>query len=226
MAHQADIHITKLEAARRQLCAAIRMYFSAEDELAIHTVASAAYGIIRDLKAQRNRDEVGDNFLTSIFYAVQEYKTGKLPSYLANNPEFMKWISETAQQLPITESTKFDDVKVQASSDTKKEFWRKRNKVSNFLKHADRDSSAHISVGEIDNLFLLMQVQSSYCDVAQHSSLGAEGLVLWIYFTVELEVVEGMPKKFEDIARNLENLSREERLEFCSIWLDEIKDSI
>ena len=205
MAHQAEILITKLEAARRQLCAAIRMYFSAEDELAIHTVASAAYGIIRDLKAHRNRDEVGDFFLTSIFYAVQEYRTGKLPSYLANNAEFMKYISEIAKQLPITESTKFEDVKVHASTDTRIEFWRKRNKVSNFLKHADRDTSAQISEGEIDNLFLLMQVQNSYCDVAQHS-LGAEGLVLLIYFTVDLGIIEGIPNKFENIARNLESV--------------------
>ena len=74
MAHQAEIHITKLKAARHQFCAAIRMYFSAEDELAIHTVASAAYGIIRDLKAQRNRDEVGEFFLTSIFMQNRNIK--------------------------------------------------------------------------------------------------------------------------------------------------------
>lgn len=224
MAHQADIHITKLEAARRQLCTAIRMYFAEEDELAIHTVASAAYGIIRDLKEQRGRDEVGDNFLTSIFYAVRDYKAGTLPSYLANNPEIMKFVTELADQLPITESTKIEDIEVRVSPDTKRTYWKNRNKVSNFLKHANRDSSAHISVGEVDNLFLLMLAQNSYCDVAQQT-IGVEGLVLLIYFTLESGDIHGLPKGFEGIARDLRSLSREERLGFCSAWLNEIKDS-
>jgi len=46
----AQLHVTKLSAAQRQLRAAIRMFFAGEDELAIHTVASAAYRIIADLK--------------------------------------------------------------------------------------------------------------------------------------------------------------------------------
>jgi hypothetical protein len=36
------LHINKIAAASRQLDAAIRMFFAKEDELAIHTVASAA----------------------------------------------------------------------------------------------------------------------------------------------------------------------------------------
>ena len=59
--------MTKLAAAQRQLCAAIRMFFDGEDELAVHTVASAAYGILRDLKAERGRDEAADNYLNAVF---------------------------------------------------------------------------------------------------------------------------------------------------------------
>jgi len=57
------IYITKLAAAQRQLRAAIRMFFSGEDELAVHTVAFAAYKVLSDLKADRGRDEAGDYFL-------------------------------------------------------------------------------------------------------------------------------------------------------------------
>ena len=52
---EATIFINKLEAARRQLDAAIRMTFANEDELAIHTVAAAAYRLVRDLLNRRGR---------------------------------------------------------------------------------------------------------------------------------------------------------------------------
>jgi hypothetical protein len=45
----ADIKTNKVDATRRQLDAAIRMFFAKEDALAIHTLASAAYRILRDL---------------------------------------------------------------------------------------------------------------------------------------------------------------------------------
>ena len=41
--------ITKLDAARRQLCTAVSLYFGGGDILSIHTLAFAAYGITRDL---------------------------------------------------------------------------------------------------------------------------------------------------------------------------------
>ncbi|WP_158803945.1 hypothetical protein [Acidisoma sp. L85] len=41
--------ITKIEAARRQLEAAIRLVAAEEDELAVHTLTMAAYGVLTDL---------------------------------------------------------------------------------------------------------------------------------------------------------------------------------
>lgn len=43
----ASLHVDKLSAAKRQLQAAIRMHFLPEDALAVHTVAAAAYGVLR-----------------------------------------------------------------------------------------------------------------------------------------------------------------------------------
>jgi len=43
------IKITKLEAARRQLVTAIRIYFANGDPVSIHTLAAAAFGILDDL---------------------------------------------------------------------------------------------------------------------------------------------------------------------------------
>jgi hypothetical protein len=49
----ASIRLNKIEAARRQTDAAIRMTFASEDPIAIHTVASAGHRIIRDICEQR-----------------------------------------------------------------------------------------------------------------------------------------------------------------------------
>ena len=90
----ASVHITKFAAAQRQLRAAIRMFFVEEDELAIHTVASAAYRLLVDLKKDRGMDEAADAHLTSLFYAVRSYKRGTLPTHITSSPEVMAQIAE------------------------------------------------------------------------------------------------------------------------------------
>jgi hypothetical protein len=49
----AKIVVTKIDAARRQLSAGIRMLFSKEDPVAICTVVSAGFRIVRDLIEHR-----------------------------------------------------------------------------------------------------------------------------------------------------------------------------
>ena len=141
------------------------MFFSGEDELAVHTVASAAYSLIADLKQKIGKNEAADYFLTSIFYVVRDYRRGTLPKQFTNNPEAMKWILDIAEQLPITESTSYEEVGVFISSKAARDWRSKRNRVANFLKHADRDAQDHILRDEIDNLNLLMLALSSYCDL-------------------------------------------------------------
>jgi len=213
--NSAKIHVTKLTAARRQLAAAVRMFFSGEDELAIHTVASAAYRLLSDLKAKRGRDEVADYYRTAIFYGVRSYRRGKLPKYLANDPEAMDLIREVAEQLPIRADSKLDDVSVSVSLETAQEFWQKRNAISNFLKHADRDTKSHIALDQVDNLQLLMQAVSAYVDLV-HDPLEGEGRILGLYFKVVSGEIDGMPSEWQDIARKLEKLQPDERLRLCA----------
>lgn len=46
------MEISKLDAARRQLDTAIDLYFASGDEVAIHTLASAAYELVTTLRSQ------------------------------------------------------------------------------------------------------------------------------------------------------------------------------
>ena len=59
--NMAKIEVDKISAARRQINAAIRMLFSDEDPIAIHTVASAGFRILKDL-AEKQDSEIMDMF--------------------------------------------------------------------------------------------------------------------------------------------------------------------
>jgi hypothetical protein len=49
----AKIRLNKLDAARRQINAAVRMTFGGEDPVAIHSVIAAGHRIIKDICEQR-----------------------------------------------------------------------------------------------------------------------------------------------------------------------------
>jgi hypothetical protein len=48
-----ELHISKLDAARRQLEVAIRLYFSEDDPVSIHTLTAAAHQVISDINKAR-----------------------------------------------------------------------------------------------------------------------------------------------------------------------------
>jgi len=53
------LHVSKLDAARRQLETAIRLYFNDSDPVSIHTLTAAAYNLLRDI----NRDAGGPKLI-------------------------------------------------------------------------------------------------------------------------------------------------------------------
>jgi len=50
----ARLRVNKIDAARRQIDCAIRLLFSNEDPVAIHTLAFAAFQIVHDVSAKKN----------------------------------------------------------------------------------------------------------------------------------------------------------------------------
>lgn len=65
-----NIKISKLDAAKRQLETAIRLYFNDADPVSIHTLAAAAHGILADINKHNN----GHPMLVSDFLVKTEYK--------------------------------------------------------------------------------------------------------------------------------------------------------
>lgn len=64
------LKISKLDAAKRQLESAIRLYFNYGDAISIHTLARAAYEILLDL----NKKHSGSPMLMDDFLIKDEYK--------------------------------------------------------------------------------------------------------------------------------------------------------
>jgi hypothetical protein len=217
----AKIHITKLAAAERQLRAAIRPYFAGEDELAIHTVASAAYRLLADLKAERGMDEAANAYLTTIFYAVRDYRRGSLPEEMTSDPELMAWVRGLADQLLIEKDTKIEDVSLTLPRKVAGEFWNRRNKVANFLKHADRDASSSISLEVVDNLLLLMQCYSAYTDLT-HDDLGNEGLVFQLFLGANRANRSAPASQRDELVQKLANVPESDRSRMCSIFIAEL----
>lgn len=211
----AEIFVTKLAAARRQISAAIRMFFDREDELAIHTVASAAYGILKDIKADRGRDEAADYHLTAIFYLVRDFRRDTLPRHFTDDPETMQWIRDIAEQIPITANSEFRDIAASVSRETARGYWIKRNKIANFLKHADKDAQSHISMDDVDNTELLMIVLGAYVDLS-NDAIWPEGHFLLAYVKSASEDDGETPESVLYIVTKLREIDPELRLDFLS----------
>lgn len=154
----AQIYITKLAAAERQLNAAIRMTLAGEDELAIHTVAAAAYHILRDLNKKRGRNELADLLGGALHAVASELASGEIdtiPAEIAICPEFTKLVRSLSIDIEKgARITRLDVVDMFASV-RDKSYWTTFNATANFLKHADRDSETNLGLDRIDNKQLL-----------------------------------------------------------------------
>jgi hypothetical protein len=98
------IQISKIAAAQRQLDAAIRIFFQREDELAIHTLAAAAFQILRDVTSQRGDHFTSEVFRSGILSIVQQYVQGTLPpdkKAMIEGSSLMPTIAELAEQIRV-----------------------------------------------------------------------------------------------------------------------------
>lgn len=211
----ATLHVTKLAAAKRQLQAAIRLFFMEEDELAVHTVASAAYGLLKDLKRDRGQNEAADSYRTTFFYLVRDFRRGTLPAHLTSNPSTMAEIKRIADQLsPITADSKLSDVQVTISSAQEKVYWNESNRAANFLKHADRDTNGILPLEKIDNNLLLLKCCSAYRDIAP-DDLGYEGLVFEAFTAADNPAHQASASSFNSLLESLKRVPNDRRLELC-----------
>lgn len=217
--------ITKLEAAHRQLKSAIRLFFIDEDELAVHTVASAAYRLISDLKKKQGQSEPADFYLISLFYIIRDFRNGTLPTYITENPELMDWVANLSSQFPIEVDLSIEDITASIDKATEASFWKTQNKTSNFLKHADHDAEDRLGVNVIGNLQLLMQAYAALTDLIENDlNSEPEGFVLWLYSSVESGDSDSLPSEYQSIGEQLLKLQGNERRLMCATLIRERRE--
>jgi len=177
--------LTKLEAAQRQLDAAIRLFLSSEDELAIHTLAAAAYRIFRDLKEKRGRTELTDLLSGAAFGAAKQIAEGKLKDVPPGFGEELRPIV-----LSLVEGFKAGTLQepdqVHITARFEKRHWTEFNAIANFLKHADKDSDATLKMSAIGNVRLLEDAIRSYVNLA--GSITSEMAVFHMWLRPEWPV--------------------------------------
>ena len=79
--------LTKIDAARRQVVTAIRLFFSEEDAACIHTLSTAAHGILTDLLRRKG----GRSFLQDeITDFVHPEDVGKYQRHIRKPQNFLK----------------------------------------------------------------------------------------------------------------------------------------
>jgi len=167
-AKSATIYVTKLAAAQRQLHTAIRMTLAGEDELAIHTVAAAAYRLLRDLKRKRGRSEFSDLFSRGFYAVAHGLATGKLaavPDDVAESPQIAKLIEMIAGEIRRGTIRSATDVGKKLSMSGEAGYWQTFNAAANFLKHADHDAGELLSADKVNNAHVLLAACAAYLDL-------------------------------------------------------------
>jgi hypothetical protein len=87
--------LTKLEAARRQLETAIKLYFDHGDEVPIHTLAAAGYSIVRDINEHRD----GEPMLKDIHCYLSEDLAREFRKYINTPENFLKHADKDPEAL-------------------------------------------------------------------------------------------------------------------------------
>ncbi len=80
------LSVGKLDAAKRQLETAIRLYFNYDDPVSIHTLCAAAYNVIRDLNAKRD----GEPMLKDLWRLLDTREAKEFKQLISKAENFFK----------------------------------------------------------------------------------------------------------------------------------------
>ena len=148
----ASVEIIKHSAAQRQIDAAIRMLFSGEDALAVHTVVAAAHRIVMDLAEKRN---------------------------LTPYTESVKKTMATLYRQSFGETLPDDKLQDWAVQFEKKYYRSYRNHPANFLKHADKDAPKSLNQDSLQTDRLLLASCVTYGELGLEYTPEMKAFVRW-----------------------------------------------
>ena len=147
----ASVKITKLSAAQRQIDAAIRILFSGEDALAVHTVVAAAHRIVMDLAGKRNLTPYTESIKKTIATLYRQSFGETLP-----NDKLQRWAAKL-----------------------EKKHYRHLNRPANFLKHADEDPTEALDLDGLQTDALLLAACVTYGKLGLEYTPEMKAFIRW-----------------------------------------------
>lgn len=214
---QSTLFINKLEAARRQIDAAIRMFLSNEDEIAIHTLAAAGYQILRDVKKSRGKSEFADGLRRSTYYFARDLLNGTLealPDAVVASPGLIRLVEYAKELILCGKVERWEDLHLSVLLSEEASFWRAFNLPASFLKHADRDPAHLLDTSSMDNETLLQFASHAYGDIMRVYTPEMEAL--FSFFGI-------LPGFSEDDTKSILTVSPSRRRRNCLALLRRIK---
>lgn len=220
------IQISKLAAAQRQLDAAIRMFFQREDELAIHTVAAAAFQILRDIVKQRGGHFTSEVFRSGILSIAQQYVQGTLPpdkKTMIEGSNFMPVITELAEQIRV-HGEDFDKecININVSKWHEHKLWLSETTV--FLKHAERDPNGFLSADGLDNEKMLMATCAAYLELMNQPT--PEIKAYFAFWSAKNDQMHDLAHEVQLFARQLHAGEEAPRYEKCIEFIRDSKANV
>lgn len=213
----ATIFITKLGAAERQLNAAIRMTLTNEDELAVHSVAAAAYQILRNIKYKRGRSDAYDLFLRGLFAIAEDLAVGKIDSIpssiIKSAPDLGRSIETIRDDLVADKIKSFENI-LPIDVPEKGPFWANFNRPANFLKHADKDPDDSLELSKVNNEELLMRATAAFFEITNRITPEIEAYYM---FCVGDQDDSCLP---DEMRLEFAGLSVEQKKKVCLKWIE------
>ncbi len=148
----ATVSITKFTAAKRQIDSAIRMMFSGEDVLAVHTVVAAAHRIVLDLAEKRNLAPYTESISKTIATLYRQSFGATIPDH-----KLQYW----------------------AAQFEKEKFRRYLNHPANFLKHADKDAEKVLDQDSLQTDELLLASCVTYAKLGLNYTPEMIAFIRW-----------------------------------------------
>ena len=214
------VFVTKVEAARRQLDAAILFFFREDDDLAIHTVGQAALRIVRDLLSKRGMDVFEEGSKLGFFEIVKAHAEGRLPGAFAAEPAVMKMLaSMSVEQFEFFRTADFEDVRAEIINCDAYAHWRTWNKTANFLKHADKDPQDFLDLAEVRNEEILLMACAGYVEL--NLPLTDAMLIYHLYFSATNYQQRNVSASAQRLISRLRELDEADRKTMCLKLLEE-----
>jgi hypothetical protein len=201
------VAVSKTDACKRQLDAAIRLFLADDDALAIHTLAAASYRIIRDLKEKRGKTELDDMLSNAGFNIASKLATGELsslPEGVEAESQYGQIILSFVEDIRSGELQDMSQISISVRNENK--HWREFNAAANFLKHADQDYTEAFDFSGVDNMRLLSDACRSFAELTGLVTPEIIAFQLW-----RDPIPEFMIEHFPDYTRDVEGLAPRQR---------------